>query len=44
MLEASFVYSHPDRKPLGDISGTVNLLRITHPEIDFIYQHEKIEE
>lgn len=33
---AKFRMSHPDRKPLGDIQGTLDLLRITHPEIDFL--------
>ena len=36
-IHAIFKYSHPDRKPLGDIEGTVKMLRITHPEIEFVY-------
>lgn len=43
-LAARFGFSHPDRKPLGDIGETIKILRITHPEIEFIYQHEKEEE
>ncbi len=42
-LNAEFEYGHPDRKPLGDISGTIRLLRFTHPEIEFIYHHERNE-
>jgi len=40
-LFARFGYNHPDRKPLGDIQGTMKILSITHPEIEFVYQHEK---
>jgi signal transduction histidine kinase len=40
-LTAFFGYSHPDRKPLGDIAGTVRLLRFTHPEIEFIFGHRR---
>jgi signal transduction histidine kinase len=40
-IEASFQFSHPDRKPLGDVSGTVQLLKLSHPEIDFKYTHRK---
>jgi signal transduction histidine kinase len=34
---ASFVLSHPDRKPLGDVKGTVRMMQLTHPEILFEY-------
>jgi signal transduction histidine kinase len=43
-VTARFGYSHPDRKPLGDIGETIKILRITHPEIEFIYQHKRGEE
>ncbi len=36
-IQATFRLSHPDRKPLGDIEGTIRLLRITHPEIELEY-------
>jgi signal transduction histidine kinase len=38
-LIARFVLSHPDRKPLGDIDGTVHMLQLTHPDIVFEYKH-----
>ncbi len=38
-LEASFMYSHIDRIPLGDIPGTITLLVCGNPQVDFIYHH-----
>jgi signal transduction histidine kinase len=40
VLVARFTLSHPDRKPLGDIAGTMRLLQVTHPENEFIFEHE----
>lgn len=40
VLKASFTMSHPDRKPLGDIAGTMRMLEVTHPEIEFIFEHQ----
>jgi signal transduction histidine kinase len=40
-ITATFVLSHPDRKPLGDLDGTVQILRFTHPEIQFLYEYRK---
>jgi len=37
-LIATFVLSHPDRKPLGDVDGTVQMLQLTHPEIKLEYE------
>ena len=37
-LIARFVLNHPDRKPLGDVDGTVHMLQLTHPEITFEYK------
>ena len=37
-LIARFVLSHPDRKPLGDVDGTVHMLQLTHPEIELAYE------
>ena len=39
-VKATFQYSHPDRKPLGNIAETMRILRITNPEIDFVYKYE----
>jgi signal transduction histidine kinase len=36
-LTARFVLSHPDTKPLGNIDSTMRLLRVTHPEIEFVF-------
>ena len=41
MIRAVFGWSHPDRKPLGDMNKTMKLLRISHPEIDFEYVYEQ---
>ena len=38
MLTATFMLSHPDRKPLGDVDGTVRMLQLTHPEIQLKYE------
>lgn len=40
VLEARFTLSHPDRKPLGDVAGTMRLLQVTHPEIEFIFEQQ----
>lgn len=36
---ATFRYSHVDRPPLGDISGTMALLILSYPGINIIYNH-----
>ena len=36
-LIATFILSHPDRKPLGDVDGTVQMLKLTHPDIQLEY-------
>ncbi|MDM8001478.1 MAG: ATP-binding protein [Bacteroidota bacterium] len=38
-VTASFVYSHVDRPPLGDVSGTVALLILSNPGINIVYTH-----
>ena len=43
-LSATFQWSHPDRKPMGNIDGTVKLLKFTHPEISFAYTYTKKKE
>ncbi len=35
-VEASFLYNHVDRAPLGDIAGTIKALTISNPEIVWI--------
>ena len=40
-VKATFGYSHPDRKPMGDILETIRTLIVSHPEIDFLYEHKK---
>jgi len=41
VLKASFTMSHPDTKPLGDIAGTMRMLQVTHPEIEFVFEHQR---
>ena len=38
-IQATFVLSHPDTKPLGDVEGTVRMMQLTHPDIDFDYNY-----
>jgi anti-sigma regulatory factor (Ser/Thr protein kinase) len=38
-VTANFVYSHVDRPPLGDVSGTVALLMLSNPGINIVYTH-----
>jgi hypothetical protein len=40
-IEADFVYSHIDRKPLGDMVRTMMVLIAGNPEVDFSYHHQK---
>ena len=40
-IEADFVYSNIDRKPLGDIIKTMMMLIAGNPEVDFHYCHKK---
>jgi len=40
-VNAAFRMSHPDCKPMGDIGRTIQVLVISHPEIDFLYEHKK---
>lgn len=41
-IVATFKLSNIDRKPLGNISETIRVLRASHPEIRFVYE-EKLE-
>jgi anti-sigma regulatory factor (Ser/Thr protein kinase) len=38
-VSAEFRYDHIDRAPLGDMAGSVPLLIVSHPKIDFVYVH-----
>lgn len=40
-VKATFQYSHVDRNPLGDMAKTMMTLAIGHPEIQFVYFHQK---
>ena len=40
VVQAVFGLDHPDRKPLGDIEGTVKLLQAFHPEVIFSLEWE----
>ena len=40
-VEATFGYSHIDRKPLGNMEATLTTLIVGNPEVDFIYEHKK---
>jgi signal transduction histidine kinase len=38
-LRALFGLSHPDRKPLGDLQGTMDLLAEAHPRVTFEFDY-----
>ena len=40
-VKVSFRFSHPDRKPMGDIDETLRTLVVGHAGIDFLYEHKK---
>jgi len=39
-VRATFVHSHIDRKPMGNIDETIQTLVAGHPEIEFLYEHK----
>ncbi len=41
---ATYQLSHIDRRPLGDLNGTIRCLKGTHPEINFVYEYMKIQD
>jgi len=41
IIRAIFQYSHPDRKPLGNIRETLLTLAVSYPEVHFVYEHKK---
>ena len=40
-IEAEFIYSSIDRKPLGDMIKTMIVLIAGNPDVDFYYHHIK---
>lgn len=38
-ITSTFLFSHIDRQPLGDISGILTILIAANPQINFIYRH-----
>ncbi len=40
-IRATFQYSHPDRKPLGDISVTLQTLVVGNRGVDFLFEHRR---
>ena len=40
-IRATFQYSHPDCKPLGDIKETLLVLAAGYPEVDFVYEYKR---
>jgi DNA mismatch repair ATPase MutL len=43
-IQATFQYSHIDRKPLGDVARTLRTLMIANPDIRYRYIHHKNDE
>ncbi|RMD59340.1 MAG: ATP-binding protein [Nitrospirae bacterium] len=40
-IKATFIHSHINRKPIGNIADTLITLIAGHPNIDFVYEHER---
>ncbi len=43
-LRAVFGLRHPDRKPLGDLRGTIDILKQAHPQVAFDFDYRIVEE
>ncbi len=41
MIRATFRHDHPDRKPLGDLSATLETLVAGNRGVDFLYEHRR---
>lgn len=39
-VAASFLLSHLDSPPIGDLAGCIAQISTLNPEIDFVYQHQ----
>ena len=40
-ITATFKLGHIDRKPIGNLNETIKCLKVTHPEINIIFDHVK---
>lgn len=40
-ITATYNLSHIDRRPFGDLEETVRCLKMTHPEVNIIYEYLK---
>ena len=40
-ITASLRHSHPDRKPMGEMSVTLQALVAGNPDVDFVFRHSK---
>ena len=40
-ITATFQLEHIDRKPLGNLHGTIKCLKVTHPEVNITFDHIK---
>jgi len=40
-VKATFRFSHPDRRPIGDILETMRTLVAGYPEVAFLYEHNR---
>jgi signal transduction histidine kinase len=40
-ITATFKLGHIDRKPFGNLNETIKCLKITHPEINITFDHDK---
>ena len=38
-VKATFLYSHIDRAPMGDMAATITTLIMGNPQIEFVYTH-----
>jgi signal transduction histidine kinase len=41
MVKVVFQLSHPDRKPLGDIAGTLGTILAGKPDLDLVFEYER---
>ena len=41
VIRAEFCLDHPDLKPMGDMEGTIDLLRRFHPAVTFTFERRK---
>lgn len=41
-IVATYILSHIDRRPFGDLEETIQCLKMTHPEVNIFYEYLKI--